>query len=103
MKVSTLELIRAVLRADETVDMERRAKILAILRSPTLRPDGANQPRLVNSREACERLGGICYQTLWRYGRTGKLRIVRLSHRKIGVPEEDIVAIVNSKEDAPCK
>ena len=89
MKTTTLELIRSVLKADETVPQDERARIIRNMTTP-----GETKPersRVVPFTEAAARLA-VARRTIYHYCHKGILSRVTLpgKDRSSGVTEESL-------------
>lgn len=95
MKTATLDLIRSVLKADETIPASERARLVRALSAP-----GTDAPvvaRVVRFREAAARLGRKPW-TARAYARAGKLQAVIVNQRRIGVTEASLENLINGGE-----
>ena len=90
MKTTTLDLIRSVLKADETVTQDERARIIRAMTTPGEVPK-PDRSRIVSFKEAAERLA-VARRTIYHYCRRGILKRVTLPGKTCasGVTEESI-------------
>jgi hypothetical protein len=91
MKTTTLDLIKSVLKSDETISPDERARLVRALSGPGAPPVAS---RVVRFREAAARLGGRPW-TARSYARSGKLQAVIVNQRRIGVTEESLEKLIN--------
>ena len=96
---TTMDVVRATLRADPSVTPGERARLLALLRNgnPGAAPAIPTGPRLLRHREVAERLG-VSKRTVQSLLSGGILRPVTLPGRKraLGVAESDVCALLVS-------
>lgn len=78
MKTTTLDLIRSVLKSDETVVADERARIIRLLTTPG--EPTQNRSRIVSFQEAAGRLA-VKRRTIYLYCSTGILERARLPGR----------------------
>jgi len=90
MKTTTLELIRSVLKADETVTADERARIIRAMSTPSETPK-PDRLRIASFKEAAERLG-VARRTIYYYCRKGFLTRVSIpgKERANGVTGESL-------------
>ena len=106
MSPATLEILKAALRADETVTARDQARFLALLRNGPPRelavPAVPTEARLVRRAEAARRLGGSL-RLVDRLARDGILRKHRLPGRQRaqGILESDLVALLTAAPVQP--
>jgi len=90
MKTTTLELIRSVLKSDETISPDERARIIRATTTTgeTLKPEPS---RIVSHGEAAERMG-VKVRTIYHYCRKGILKRVTPAGKKCasGVTSESL-------------
>jgi hypothetical protein len=96
MKPATLDLIRAVLKSDETLQSDDRERIILYV----MAPGQPVEPRIISVAETCKRLGGLNRQTIYRYCRAGILQAARLPGRERarGITESSIVFAIQSRQ-----
>jgi len=96
MLPTTIDLLKAGLKADPTISPSDRIRLLATLRAglgteakPAIAPDAA--PRVIRRKEAAHRLA-CCVRVIDRLAQEGKLKRVRLPGRirSAGFLESDI-------------
>jgi len=101
MKVTTLEIIRTVLKTDETITTEERARIIRFLTTPVGAPPVAPKPpaRIVSFKEAAERLA-CKRQTVYHYCRMGILKKAALAgkERANGVTESSLILAIEGDQ-----
>lgn len=100
MHQTTLEIIRAGLRADTTVTPRERARLIALLRQPALSepsPIISSKPRLVRRAEVAMRLS-CSTRTVDNLAVTGVLRKCKFPGRvrAAGFLESDIESLILS-------
>ena len=104
MLQTTLDLIRASLRADPTITPEERTRLLARLRKA---PDSEKAdiplsapPRLLRRAEAAKRLS-IATRTLDQWAQQGiiRKRILPGRRRSVGFLESDVMALITGTSD----
>jgi len=101
MKVTTLEIIRIVLKTDETITTEERARIIRFLTTPLGAPAVAPKPpaRIVSFKEAADRLA--CKRgTIYRYCKEGILKKAALAGklRANGVTESSLILAIEGDQ-----
>jgi hypothetical protein len=101
---TTLDVIRAALKADPNPTPADRARLLALLRAGAVptnspAPPGESGPRVLRRAEAARR-AACCVRVIDRLAQEGKLKRVRLPGRKrgCGFLESDINALLAGKE-----
>lgn len=104
MKTTTLELIRSVLKADETVTRDERGRIIRMMSAPG-EVAKAERVRVVPFTEAADRLG-VKRGTIYLYCHSGILRRAVLTgkRRASGVTEESLEGAIRGSagRDGPC-
>jgi len=75
MKTTTLDLIRSVLKSDETVAGDERSRIIRLMTTPS--EPTPTHSRIVSFKEAAGRLA-VQRRTIYHYCRTGILERARL-------------------------
>ena len=102
MQPSTLEIVKAGLRADPTVSPSERVRLLAMLRAgPDAWPATPHAvPCLLRHDEAARRLGGVTKKTVNNLARSGLLTPVRLPGRvrALGFRESDVMALIEQRK-----
>jgi hypothetical protein len=101
MLVTTIELLKAGLKADPTVTPAKRARLLAILRNgdhESLKPDTAPvlRQRCIRRAEAA-RLLAVTLRTVDKLAATGILKKLKLPGRtrSCGFLESDVLALID--------
>jgi len=97
MKTTTLELIRSVLKSDETMPADERARIIRLLTSPADAPKP--EPLcVIKPTEAARRLM-VSRQTIYRYCKMGILSraILPGKTRGNGVTLESLESAIRGK------
>ena len=101
MLPTTLEAIKAVLRADPSVREPERKRLLALLRKPAdakepEQPRAQITPRIVKRSEAAQLLGNCSLRMVDRLAQSGTLKKVKLPGRTraCGFLEEDLRALM---------
>jgi hypothetical protein len=97
MKTTTLELIRSVLKADETVPSDERARFIRLLTTPGEVAEPLPN-RIVSFKVAAERLA-VTPRTIYHYCCMGILMRVTIpgKHRASGVTGESLEAAIRGK------
>ena len=85
MKHETIDVVRSILAADETVTKD---KLESVLRN--LRQTAAPHRHLIGARQAMAILGGISRPTLRSYVKNGYISQIAFSSRKIRFDENEI-------------
>jgi hypothetical protein len=100
VKVTTLEIIRTVLKTDETITTEERARIIRFLTTPVGAPPVVPKPpaRIVSFKEAAARLA-VERRTIYHYCRKGILIRAKISGKKSasGVTEESLTMAIGGE------
>jgi predicted DNA-binding transcriptional regulator AlpA len=98
MKVTTLELIRSVLKADETVMPDERARIIRQLSAPEAVVVPREPSCVIRPGEAARRLG-VTRQTIYRYCKLGMFERSMLPGKKKsnGITLESLEAAIRGK------
>jgi hypothetical protein len=100
MTGSTLEIIRAALKADQSVPPAERVRIIASLKHGQFGLNGHTEspPKLVSRKEAATRLGGKSARYVDKLARQGLLMKITLPNRKraSGVSEASLNALIQS-------
>lgn len=101
MKTTTLELIRSVLKADETVSQDERARIIRAMTTP---PGSIPPPpaKIIPFKTAADRLG-VKPRTIYHYCRAGILKAAKIAgkERANGVTEESLEMAIKGGGDIP--
>ena len=96
MKTTTLDLIKSVLKTDETIPTDERSRIIRMLTTPA---DTTPRPptRIVSFVEAAQRLA-VKRRTIYHYCRAGILARARLpgKGRARGVTEESLLQAIGT-------
>ena len=85
MKQETIDVVRSILAADETVSKDKLESVLRNLRQTT-----APHRHLIGARQAMAILGGISRPTLRAYVKNGYISRIGFSSRKVRFDEEEI-------------
>jgi hypothetical protein len=98
MKTTTLELIRSVLKTDETVPADERARIMRMLTTPGEQVKQPEPARIVSFKEAATRLARTP-RTIYHYCRKGILTRAKIPGmcRANGVTGESLEAAIRGK------
>ena len=100
MEKCTREVCRSVIKADQSMTVEQRNRLLAILSNPESLENKAEPvvPRLIRRAEAARRLG-IGLRALDGLCRGGALPKVKLPGRvrACGVREADLLALIEGR------
>ncbi|MFA5168740.1 MAG: helix-turn-helix domain-containing protein [Candidatus Omnitrophota bacterium] len=97
MKTTTLELIRSVLKSDETISADERGRIIRQLTAPGEAPK-AEPISVIKPAEAARRLQ-VSKQTVYRYTKMGILKCAVLpgKTRSNGIVLESLEAAMRGK------
>ena len=100
MNAATLNCIKAVLQADDTVTPEERSRLLGALKNGE-RPSVKEPPRIVRRREIASRMS-CSLRLADKMLADGTLKKVFLPgrQRSCGALESDLLALINGKEAA---
>lgn len=98
MKVTTLELIRSVLKSDETITQDERARIIRALTAPVGASAAPVPSRIATFKEAGARLA-VTPRTIYSYCRKGTLTRVTIpgKFRASGVTGESLENAIRGK------
>lgn len=98
MKTTTIELIRSVLKSDETVASDERARIIRMMTAPNEQVKPPEPMRIVSFKEASLRLA-VTPRTVYHYCRAGMLVRVTIpgKYRASGVTGESLEVAIRGK------
>ena len=101
MEKCTREVCRSVIKADQSMTIEQRNRLLAVLNNPEILDNKSApvEPRLLRRAEAAHRLG-IGLRALDGLCRGGALPKVKLPGRirSCGVREADLLALIEGRK-----
>lgn len=100
MLPSTIDLVRAALRADQTLSPGERQQLLMRLRAENRQPPPKSEPRLVRRADAARRFS-ISPRSIDRWAKEGLIKKVTLPGRSraSGFNVADIEALIAPQEE----
>lgn len=96
MKTETINVVRSILTADETVSNEKLESVLRNMRQTT-----AQHRHLIGAKQAMQILGGISRPTLRNYVKMGYISQIDFSSRKVRFDEDEIRNFADNGIPAP--